>query len=114
MMRERALVAGGTFSIESEVGKGTTVTARFPRVWIEEHIDADLEALAKGDAANSESHDAATPSSDRGHRREADAQRPAPAESPRVASTGPPTPAPEPASRAASAQAREKQDPLSA
>src|SRR2546427_5266969 len=36
MMRERALVAGGTYSLSSEVGKGTTITATFPRVWVEE------------------------------------------------------------------------------
>ena len=33
-MRERATVAGGTFSITSEPGKGTTITATFPRVWV--------------------------------------------------------------------------------
>ena len=36
MMRERAVVAGGTFSITSHPGKGSVVTARFPRVWVEE------------------------------------------------------------------------------
>jgi signal transduction histidine kinase len=36
MMRERAQVAGGTFSVESEIGHGTTITAGFPRVWVEE------------------------------------------------------------------------------
>ena len=111
MMRERALVAGGTFSIESEVGKGTTVTARFPRVWIEEHLDADLEALAKGDAP-SESHDAVTPSPDRGRRLAADARPPEPDRA-----TDAPTPEPEPTGRPASPapkQARRKQDPLSA
>jgi signal transduction histidine kinase len=36
MMKERALVTGGTFKIESEVGQGTTITATFPRVWLEE------------------------------------------------------------------------------
>jgi signal transduction histidine kinase len=35
-MRQRAVVAGGSFSIESEPGVGTTVTANFPRVWVEE------------------------------------------------------------------------------
>jgi signal transduction histidine kinase len=109
MMRERALVAGGTFSIESEVGKGTTVTARFPRVWIEEHLDADLEALAKED---SESHDAVTPPSDRGRRPPADAPR-----QERDPAAAPPTREPEPAGRPAAkapVQARPKQDPLSA
>ncbi|HEY1330404.1 MAG TPA: sensor histidine kinase, partial [Actinomycetota bacterium] len=36
MMRERALVAGGSFTTQSEPGKGTTVTASFPRLWLEE------------------------------------------------------------------------------
>ena len=36
MMKERAQVTGGTFRIESAVGHGTTVTATFPRVWLEE------------------------------------------------------------------------------
>jgi signal transduction histidine kinase len=36
MMRERAIVTGGTFNINSTPGQGTTVTAHFPQVWIEE------------------------------------------------------------------------------
>jgi signal transduction histidine kinase len=36
MMRERALVAGGSFRIESQVGRGTTVVAHFPEDWIGE------------------------------------------------------------------------------
>jgi signal transduction histidine kinase len=36
MMRERATVAGGTFAITSTLGEGTTITATFPRVWVEE------------------------------------------------------------------------------
>jgi signal transduction histidine kinase len=36
MMRERAIVTGGTFKITSAPGQGTTVTAHFPQVWIEE------------------------------------------------------------------------------
>jgi signal transduction histidine kinase len=43
MMKERALVAGGTFERESEIGKGTTVTAGFPRVWIEEQMEPGME-----------------------------------------------------------------------
>jgi signal transduction histidine kinase len=42
MMRERALVAGGTYSLTSEPGKGTTITASFPQVWVEE--GTELEA----------------------------------------------------------------------
>jgi signal transduction histidine kinase len=30
MMRERAMVAGGTFGVESSPGRGTVITARFP------------------------------------------------------------------------------------
>jgi signal transduction histidine kinase len=36
MMRERALVAGGTYAIRSQPGEGTSVSATFPRVWVEE------------------------------------------------------------------------------
>ncbi len=36
MMRERAQVTGGTFHVKSEIGWGTTITASFPRVWVEE------------------------------------------------------------------------------
>jgi signal transduction histidine kinase len=46
MMKERALVAGGTFERDSEIGKGTVVTAGFPRVWIEEHMEPGLELAA--------------------------------------------------------------------
>lgn len=34
MMRERALVAGGTFDIQSVPGEGTTITAEFPTSWL--------------------------------------------------------------------------------
>lgn len=44
MMKERALVAGGTYERISEVGAGTRVRATFPRVWVEE--GAVLEATA--------------------------------------------------------------------
>jgi signal transduction histidine kinase len=36
MMRERALVAGGTYDLASEPGTGTTVTARFAQEWLTE------------------------------------------------------------------------------
>ncbi len=36
MMRERAQVAGGTFKIDSAVGRGTSVTADFPTSWMVE------------------------------------------------------------------------------
>jgi signal transduction histidine kinase len=38
MMRERALVTGGTFSRESEPGQGATIRATFPHVWVEEEL----------------------------------------------------------------------------
>jgi signal transduction histidine kinase len=46
MMRERAMVAGGTYSIKSEIGKGTKITVTFPRVWVEEgtRFEADAES----------------------------------------------------------------------
>jgi signal transduction histidine kinase len=57
MMRERALVAGGTYSIESQTGVGTTIAARFPRVWVEEGTALEAAsgsspAPGGGDAAN--------------------------------------------------------------
>jgi signal transduction histidine kinase len=49
MMRERAMVARGSYLIESEMGKGTKITVTFPRVWVEEgsRLEADAE-LAEG------------------------------------------------------------------
>jgi signal transduction histidine kinase len=38
MMRERALVTGGTFSRESQPGHGATIRATFPHVWVEEEL----------------------------------------------------------------------------
>jgi len=36
MMRERAQVAGGTFTVTSGSGEGTSVTATFPQSWLDE------------------------------------------------------------------------------
>ena len=49
MMRERAMVARGSYLIESEIGNGTKITVTFPRVWVEEgsRLEADAE-LAEG------------------------------------------------------------------
>jgi signal transduction histidine kinase len=44
MMRERAMVAGGTYSIESEIGTGTTITVTFPPVWVEEGTRFEADA----------------------------------------------------------------------
>ena len=35
-----SLVAGGSFKIESRTGGGTTVTAHFPQVWIQDAVEA--------------------------------------------------------------------------
>ena len=43
MMKERAQVSGGTFSIESAAGEGTTVTAEFPTSWMIEASDGGPE-----------------------------------------------------------------------
>jgi signal transduction histidine kinase len=43
MMKERAQVSGGTFSIESATGEGTTVTAEFPTSWMIEASDGGSE-----------------------------------------------------------------------
>jgi signal transduction histidine kinase len=49
MMRERALVAKGTFSIESEPGSGTTIAATFPPVWVEEGTQLEASGVPGGD-----------------------------------------------------------------
>ena len=36
MMRERALVGGGTYELKSAVGEGTSITVRFPTSWLQE------------------------------------------------------------------------------
>jgi two-component system sensor histidine kinase UhpB len=35
MMRERALVGGGSFELKSAEGQGTTITVRFPTSWLQ-------------------------------------------------------------------------------
>jgi signal transduction histidine kinase len=60
MMKERALVAGGTYERASEIGKGTTILATFPRVWVEE--GAVLEARAEAGEGNAREAGAATAS----------------------------------------------------
>jgi signal transduction histidine kinase len=59
MMRERALVAGGKYSIESEPGQGTTISAQFPRVWVEEGT-----ALEAASGTSPESGEGAQPPGD--------------------------------------------------
>jgi signal transduction histidine kinase len=50
MMRERAVVAGGTFEATSEPGRGTDVRVRFPTSWLQE---APTEAGPEADASPS-------------------------------------------------------------
>lgn len=38
MMRERALVGGGTFELKSVAGQGTSITVRFPTSWLQEEV----------------------------------------------------------------------------
>lgn len=59
MMKERALVAGGTYERTSAIGAGTTVRATFPRVWVEE--GAALESQAGSDADDPASRPAVSP-----------------------------------------------------
>jgi len=48
MMRERATVGGGTFSVQSVLGQGTTITTRFPTSWLQEEESQDqAEASAR-------------------------------------------------------------------
>lgn len=49
MMRERTLVAKGTFSIDSEPGSGTTIAATFPPVWVEEGSQLEASGVPGGD-----------------------------------------------------------------
>ena len=44
MMRERATVASGTFSIDSAPGQGTTITVRFPTSWLQEQSQGREDA----------------------------------------------------------------------
>lgn len=48
MMRERALVGGGTFDIRSGPGEGTTITVRFPTALLREAATRSQEAGADG------------------------------------------------------------------
>ena len=41
MMRERATAGGGTFSVQSVLGQGTTITVRFPTSWFQEEESSD-------------------------------------------------------------------------
>jgi signal transduction histidine kinase len=52
MMRERAQVSGGTFTIRSAVGEGTTVIADFPTSWM---VEADGQAERSSEAAETAS-----------------------------------------------------------
>ena len=61
MMKERALVAGGTFNRESQIGKGTIVTAEFPRVWIEEQMEPGFELPPEDQSEETGETPAATP-----------------------------------------------------
>jgi signal transduction histidine kinase len=54
MMRERAQVAGGTFTIRSALGEGTTVIADFPTSWMVEgdgQVDRSPESAEKASPA---------------------------------------------------------------
>ncbi len=78
MMRERALVAGGSFRIDSQPSRGTIITAHFPQVWIG-------EGDGRGSGAGS-SHDPATP-----HQPETRADAHPPPESPAGSPIAPPS-----------------------
>lgn len=47
MMRERAVVVGGTYDITSVTGRGTTVTATFPKEWVEPPDPAQATPLLR-------------------------------------------------------------------
>jgi nitrate/nitrite-specific signal transduction histidine kinase len=43
MMRERALVAGGTYRLESSPGAGTSIAVRFPASWLRADVEEEEE-----------------------------------------------------------------------
>jgi signal transduction histidine kinase len=50
MMRERATVGGGSYTVASTPGEGTTITVRFPTSWLQEATDRDArESVPAGD-----------------------------------------------------------------
>ncbi len=51
MMRERALVAGGTINVDSTVGEGTTITVRIPTSWLAPEGPAPADAMPPADAS---------------------------------------------------------------
>ena len=88
MMRERANVAGGSFRLHSELGRGTTVTAHFPQVWVDESSEGDWTEPADGVETTEPADGVDTVASNGGG--------PAPAEQIRVAETPAPQPQPHP------------------
>jgi signal transduction histidine kinase len=58
MMRERAIVTGGSFKVESEPGRGTTITAHFPEVWVQEGNAGGWEAPDGNERATRQPGDA--------------------------------------------------------
>jgi signal transduction histidine kinase len=50
MMRERALVGGGTYELTSAPGEGTTITVRFPTSWLQQPPPPDGQTPADGGA----------------------------------------------------------------
>jgi signal transduction histidine kinase len=50
MMRERALVGGGTFDLKSAEGEGTMITVRFPTSWLQPHPETSREASPESPA----------------------------------------------------------------
>ena len=51
MMRERALVGGGTFQLESASGEGTTITVTFPTSWLQQEATEPEQPERQADAS---------------------------------------------------------------
>jgi signal transduction histidine kinase len=63
MMRERALVAGGTIRLDSVEGEGATITVRIPTSWLAEGSeDAEQPPKTPGDASRDTAPSASDPS----------------------------------------------------
>jgi signal transduction histidine kinase len=63
MMRERALVGGGSFSLASSEGEGTTITVRFPTSWLQQE-PSPPQAPSNGTSAGAVPGTAPSPDGD--------------------------------------------------
>jgi signal transduction histidine kinase len=70
MMRERAKVGGGSFDVESQPGKGTTITARFPIALLSLDQESDTGQASANDQASASPDTSGTTSPEDGDSRD--------------------------------------------